>query len=148
MEGRHQRFFFQKRTFTLICCALRSSGCDIFRVICRLDDNCRPVVYPIQVVGHSGVDAVVSWSGTPLTPADNPQQEDGLLVLCHQGSATVTFTRVLSALDVPSTKHILGEHHTAVLYTLLCPNPWDFQLPQEVRGGPVFTPPAPTAHRV
>lgn len=139
------QFPFHEKTFSLICCALRMWH---FLCVCQLVESCRPVVDPLQVVGHPGVDAIASWSGTALTPADYPQQEDGLLVLCHQGSAAVTFTRVLPTLDVSGTEHVLGERHTTVLLTLLCADAWDFQPPQKVWGGPVFTPPAPAAHRV
>lgn len=87
---------------------------------------------PLQVVGHSGVDAVVAGSGAALPPAHDAQQEHRLLVLGHQRSAAVAFTRVLPALDVSGAEHVLGEHHATVLHTLLRPDPRDLQPPQDV----------------
>lgn len=119
-----------------------------FGVVCRLIWRCCSVVDPLQIVGHSGVDAVVARSGAALPPADDPQQEHCLLVLCHQGAAAVSFTRVLPALNVSGTEHVLSEHHAALLHALLRPDPWYLQPPQDVRGGSVLTPPPPAAHRV
>ncbi|KAG7215632.1 hypothetical protein INR49_021987 [Caranx melampygus] len=45
-----------------------------------------------EVVGHPGVDAVVALAGAALPPADDAQQEGGLLVLRHQGPAAVALT--------------------------------------------------------
>lgn len=106
------------------------------------------VVDPLQVVGQPGVNAIVAWSGAALPPADNPKQEHSLLVLRHQGTTAVAFTRVLSALNVSGTKHVLGENHTALLDTLLRPDSRHLQPSQDMRGGPVFTPPSPAAHSV
>ena len=106
------------------------------------------VVDPLQVVGHSGVDAVVTRSGAALPPADDSQQEHCLLVVRHQGPAAVAFTRVLAALDVSGTEHVSCEDHAALLHTLLRPDPWHLQAPQDVRGGPELPPPPPAAHRV
>lgn len=114
------------------CCSGRQVVCGSFGVVCRLIWHCCSVVDPLQIVGHSGVDAVVARSGAALPPAHDPQQEHCLLVLCHQGAAAVAFTRVLPALNVSGTEHVLSEHHTALVHALLCPDPWYYQPPQDV----------------
>lgn len=106
------------------------------------------VLNPLQVVGHSGINAIVTRSGTALTPADNAQQEDGLLVLCHQGSATVTFTGVRPPVQVSGTEHILGERYSALLHTSLGSYSRHLGAPEEDRGGPVLATPAPATHCV
>lgn len=103
---------------------------------------------PLQIVGHSGVDAVVALTGAALPPADDPQQEHRLLVLRHQGAAAVTLARVLLALDVSGAEHVLGESHAALLQALLRWDPRHFEPPQDVRDGSVLAPLAPAAHRV
>lgn len=106
------------------------------------------VLNPLQVVGHSGINPIVAWSGTALSPADNAQQEDGLLVLCHQGSAAVAFTRVRPPVQVSGTEHVLGECDSALLHAGLSSYSRHLGAPEEDRGGPVLAPPAPATHSV
>lgn len=87
---------------------------------------------PLQVVGHTGVDAVVAWSGATFSPAHNPQEEHCLLVLRYQWSAAVAFARVLLALNVTGTEHVIRQFYAAVLDTLLFRDAWHLQSPQDV----------------
>lgn len=129
----------------VLCCEV---VCWCFCAVYRVNWCSCSVVDPLQVVGHTGVDAIVSWSGATLSPAHNPQEEHRLLVLCYQWSAAVAFTWVLLALNVTGTEHVLSQCDTTVLYTLLCPDAWHLQSPQDVRCWSIFTSSAPTAHCV
>lgn len=103
---------------------------------------------PLQVVGDTGVDAVVARTGTAPPPADDPEQEDGLLVTCHQGTAAVALARVLIALEVAGTEHVLRQRHATLLHTLLCADAWHQQAAQHSGDGPQLTPPPPTTDGV
>lgn len=106
------------------------------------------VFYPLQVVGHAGVDAIVAWSSAAPPPADDPQQEHCVLILRHQWPAAVALTRVLPALDVSGTEHVFSELHAAVFNALLRADPRHLQPPQHRWGGSVLAPPPPAAHCV
>lgn len=114
----------------------------------RLIWCCRPVVDPLKVVGHSGVDAIVPRSGAALPPADDPQQESCRLILGHQGSTAVTFTRVLTTLNISGAKHVLSEHYATLIDTVLRADSRHLQASKDLCGRPIFAPPPPATHCV
>ena len=66
---------------------------------------------PVHEVRDPGVDPRVAWLRTPVTKADDADQEPGagLGVIEHQGAATVTLTSVPAPVSVARTQEHLGD---------------------------------------
>lgn len=64
---------------------------------------------PVQVLGYSGVHAVIASFPTVDSPANNSSCPVAFLVLQHQSPPAVSLARVLSALREAGTEHVTSE---------------------------------------
>jgi len=84
------------------------------------------IVYPRQELCNVDVHAGVVRLGAAVTPADYAVLPPMLVLLADQWTAAITATRVLAALHVAGTQHVLGQRDAEVVVESLAFVPVDY----------------------
>lgn len=105
------------------------------------------VAYPEHISRDTGIDAVLSFFGTLLPPANDACEEPCVLITGSMGSTAVALAGILAYSIVSSTEHEFGNGVSAATFALCPVHIGNLHLLEGVGFDPSKFQPSPAAHQ-